>query len=88
MFPLRVICDVATLVAPNSLVLALNVNAALLSGWRDCDPDADMNSKKHVVSAASLTDWIVCGTIAADPLNDTPPIVRGVVSVAALPLVD
>lgn len=48
-----------------------------------------MNSGKQVVSAASLIDSMVCGTILAVPLKDTPQIVLAfcsAVAVLALPV--
>ena len=42
------------------------------------------NKTLHVVSVASLAMVIVPGTILADPLKDTPPMLRAVANVVAV----
>lgn len=72
------------LVAPSVAVEALNVRLTLFSGCRLCEPDAEINNGKQVVSAASFTDWIVWGTMLVEPSKVTPPIVLPVCSVVAV----
>jgi hypothetical protein len=74
-------------VAVKAFVDALYPKEALYLGCCAVPEAALKNAGKHVVSDVSFAGCICCGVIAADPSKFTPPIARGVVSVAAEPVV-